>query len=362
MSSAGKWSDNPALNPRIQAALRRVTLTQEEILALNPLVVQRATGLSLSDVQSLRQATRSCSAPQTALLLTPAVTLSSGCSSIDRLLRGGLPVGGVTELFGPSAVGKTQLALQFCLSVQYPPEHGGLDSGAVYVCTEDMFPSRRLQQLISEQSVLRSDVPLSLTPKSLSDRVFVEHAADLPSLLSCLTRRVVLLLSRGLVRLVVVDSVAALFRSEFEASDWLQRHQQLLAVSSALRRISRQFNAPVLCINQVVDLMNPEQDQALGPAPSSFGPALGLAWSNQLTVRLMMRREEGLLVRGDQSSTPRSLQVNFASHLPSADQSQGSTASSGQSQGCVIIGVWREGLRGEDQSQQREMDQSGASV
>uniref|UniRef100_A0A3B4AEY1 RecA family profile 1 domain-containing protein n=1 Tax=Periophthalmus magnuspinnatus TaxID=409849 RepID=A0A3B4AEY1_9GOBI len=359
MSSAGKWSDNPALNPRIQAALRRGKVKLQGFHSA--LMSHTLSKLSIEVLCS------NMTFDPSALLLTPAVTLSSGCSSIDRLLRGGLPVGGVTELFGPSAVGKTQLALQFCLSVQYPPEHGGLDSGAVYVCTEDMFPSRRLQQLISEQSVLRSDVPLSLTPKSLSDRVFVEHAADLPSLLSCLTRRVVLLLSRGLVRLVVVDSVAALFRSEFEASDWLQRHQQLLAVSSALRRISRQFNAPVLCINQVRPRPGPEPglDPAVplfSPAPSSFGPALGLAWSNQLTVRLMMRREEGLLVRGDQSSTPRSLQVNFASHLPSADQSQGSTASSGQSQGCVIIGVWREGLRGEDQSQQREMDQSGASV
>uniref|UniRef100_A0A3B4AFC6 RecA family profile 1 domain-containing protein n=1 Tax=Periophthalmus magnuspinnatus TaxID=409849 RepID=A0A3B4AFC6_9GOBI len=346
MSSAGKWSDNPALNPRIQAALRRAQVKLQGFHSA--LMSHTLSKLSIEVLCS------NMTFDPSALLLTPAVTLSSGCSSIDRLLRGGLPVGGVTELFGPSAVGKTQLALQFCLSVQYPPEHGGLDSGAVYVCTEDMFPSRRLQQLISEQSVLRSDVPLSLTPKSLSDRVFVEHAADLPSLLSCLTRRVVLLLSRGLVRLVVVDSVAALFRSEFEASDWLQRHQQLLAVSSALRRISRQFNAPVLCINQVRPRPGPEPgldpgltENTTDPAPSSFGPALGLAWSNQLTVRLMMRREEGLLVRGDQSSTPRSLQVNFASHLPS---------------GCVIIGVWREGLRGEDQSQQREMDQSGASV
>ncbi|XP_072312798.1 DNA repair protein XRCC3 [Eucyclogobius newberryi] len=346
MFTAGKWADNADLKPRIQAALRRVSLSVEEVLALSPVVLQKATGLSRDDVQSLQHKTRSCPAPTTASLLSDTPTLSSGCPVIDRLLGGGLPVGGVTELFGPSAVGKTQLALQFCLSVQYPRQHGGLDSGAVYVSTEDVFPSKRLQQLISEQWVLRRDVPLSLREQtSFSDRVFVEHAADLPSLLTCLSRRLVLLLSRGLVRLVVVDSVAALFRSEFEASDWLQRHQQLLAVSSALQRISRQFHTPVLCINQVVDLM--DQDKVLGPAPSSFGPALGLAWSNQLTARLMIRREAGLLTRGDQSSAPRSLQVTFAPHLPST----------GQSQGSVVVGVWREGLRGEDQWEHRDMGQ-----
>lgn len=55
--------------------------------------------------------------------------LSVGCPVLDELLRGGLPVGGVTELAGESGAGKTQLALQLCLSVQYPTQHGGLNSG-----------------------------------------------------------------------------------------------------------------------------------------------------------------------------------------------------------------------------------------
>ena len=55
--------------------------------------------------------------------------LSVGCPVLDELLRGGLPVGGVTELSGESGAGKTQLALQLCLSVQYPVEYRGLNSG-----------------------------------------------------------------------------------------------------------------------------------------------------------------------------------------------------------------------------------------
>lgn len=66
-----------------------------------------------------------------AALLGPAQAprLSAGCVLLDSLLRGGLPVGGVTELSGPSGAGKTQLALQLCLCVQYPSAYGGLDSG-----------------------------------------------------------------------------------------------------------------------------------------------------------------------------------------------------------------------------------------
>lgn len=48
------------------------------------------------------------------------------------------------------------------------------------MCTEDAFPSRRLQQLIGEQRRLRADVPAHVTNGlQFGDRIYVEHAADL---------------------------------------------------------------------------------------------------------------------------------------------------------------------------------------
>lgn len=63
--------------------------------------------------------------------LESGLRLSVGCPLLNELLRGGLPVGGITELSGESGVGKTQLALQLCVSVQYPTQYGGLDSGNI---------------------------------------------------------------------------------------------------------------------------------------------------------------------------------------------------------------------------------------
>lgn len=54
--------------------------------------------------------------------------------------------------------------------------------GAVYICTESSFPIRRLQQLVTDQYVMRPDVPPSLISSlKFSDRVYVEHTADLVS-------------------------------------------------------------------------------------------------------------------------------------------------------------------------------------
>ncbi|XP_045916579.1 DNA repair protein XRCC3 isoform X1 [Micropterus dolomieu] len=330
--------DQLDLHPRITAAVRRANVRSvREALCVSGPDLQRLTGLSRSDTQQLLAAAATACRrhpPTPALLLRggeSGLRLSVGCPVLDQLLRGGFPVGGVTELAGESGAGKTQLALQLCLSVQYPTQHGGLDSGAVYICTEDTFPIRRLQQLISGQSCLRPDVsPSLISSLRFSDHVYIEHAADLDSLQVCLSRRVPLLLARGLVRLLVVDSVAALFRSEFQAADWLERSKQLLTFSSTLHHLSQEFTTPVLCINQVTDVFS-SSDHSLGPLSSNVAPALGLAWANQVTVRLMMRRLQGTVARGDQHSALRRLEVAFAPHL----------ARDGRD-----AGVWREGVRG----------------
>lgn len=57
-----------------------------------------------------------------------------------------------------------------------------LAAGAVYICTEDVFPSKRLQQLIDQQHKLRADVPAEIIQKiRFGNSIFVEQAADLVS-------------------------------------------------------------------------------------------------------------------------------------------------------------------------------------
>lgn len=103
----------------------------------------------------------------------PSGRLSVGCPVLDRFLRGGLLVPMVTEFAGNSAAGKTQLCLQLCLTAQLPRQQGGLVGGAVYVCTEDAFPTKRLQQLVQTFSCHES----SLSYQQLTDSIFVEHCA-----------------------------------------------------------------------------------------------------------------------------------------------------------------------------------------
>ncbi|XP_039111741.1 DNA repair protein XRCC3 isoform X4 [Hyaena hyaena] len=320
--------DQLDLNPRITAAAKKAKLKSvKEVLHFSGPDLQRLTGLSSLDVQHLlRTASLHVRGGSivTALHLHqqkkrfPAQhqRLSLGCPVLDGLLRGGLPLDGVTELAGHSSAGKTQLALQLCLAVQLPPRHGGLEAGAVYVCTEDVFPNSRLQQLIAQQRHLRADVPGEVIAKvRFGSQIFIEHVADVDALLECVRKKVPVLLSRGMARLVVIDSVAAPFRCEFDGPASVPRARRLQELGATLRRLSSTFQSPVLCINQVTEAVE-EQGAARGPQglwEERVSPALGIAWSNQLLMRLMVSRR-----RSEEQAGPpdRTLRVIFAPHLP----------------------------------------------
>ncbi|XP_040455687.1 DNA repair protein XRCC3 isoform X1 [Falco naumanni] len=291
------------LNPKVVAALKKADIKSvKEILNLSGADLQRLMKLSSADIQCLLKTVSHAlrrNSMLTALqlyqdhLTSQHQKLSLGCSVLDNLLKGGIPLEGITELAGESSAGKTQISLQLCLCVQYPYKYGGLESGAVYICTEDIFPSKRLQQLIEQQRKMRTDVPAEIIQKiKFGNSIFVEHAADLDTFHNCITKRISLLLTRGMVRLVIIDSLAALFRCEFGASDSVTKARYLQTFGAQLHSLSTRFRTPILCINQVTDAVS-ELEAAQGScsvADNKVYPALGITWANQLLMRLMVSR------------------------------------------------------------------------
>ncbi|XP_026554353.1 DNA repair protein XRCC3 isoform X2 [Pseudonaja textilis] len=197
-------------------------------------------------------------------------------------------------------------------------------TGAVYICTEDVFPNKRLQQLIEQLPKLRSDVPSEVMQKiKFGNRIFVEHAADLDTFHECITKRLSLLLSRGMVRLIIIDSIAALFRCEFSATDSLPKAKYLQRFGAKLHRLSSRFQTPIICINQVTDAMNERKNAVWNTQSCSARtvvPALGITWSNQLLMRLMVCRTVNQALTGGETlyskSELRILRIIFAPHLP----------------------------------------------
>lgn len=93
------------------------------------------------------------------------------CAELDKITRNGLPIRGLTEIVGESGCGKSQICLQLALNVQLSIACGGLEKSAVYICTEDAFPSKRLLQMAEfYEKEFRSNKWL--------DNIFIEHVPD----------------------------------------------------------------------------------------------------------------------------------------------------------------------------------------
>lgn len=140
------------------------------------------------------------------------------------------------------------------------------------------------------------------------------------------------------VRLIVIDSIAAVFRSEFDNTfcDLKKRSSLFFKISGKLKELAKRFDMAVVVTNQVVDLVAPNEGinglrlGNLGTLCSSgrrVTPALGLAWANCVNSRLFLSRHEEII--GDKNGkvdengcvllsrlTRRQLHVVFAPHLP----------------------------------------------
>ncbi|XP_051162778.1 DNA repair protein XRCC3-like [Leptopilina boulardi] len=203
-------------------------------------------------------------------LLQKESYLTSGCSKIDSALRGGFSRKGITQFYGQAGTGKTQIALQLCLTVQIPTKPQNEPSGAIYICTEAVFPSQRLNELLMKSHIAKK---YYIT----GDIIFVEHVPIMEKLEECICVKVPFLMQRRKIGLLIIDSIAAPYRVEYDDKLLKTRAKSLRKIGEQLHSISREYNIPIICINQVSALIN---NESLGINENDEIPTLGIVWSN----------------------------------------------------------------------------------
>ncbi|XP_033307652.1 DNA repair protein XRCC3-like isoform X1 [Bombus bifarius] len=204
--------------------------------------------------------------------------LTTGCPKFDTLLQGGITTRGITQIYGAASTGKTQLALQLCLTVQLPTTEGGFAAGAVYICTECTFPSRRLQELIQK---------LEITKKYgiNGDSVFVEHISTIEELEICLLHRIPILMSVQKIGLIIIDSIAAPYRVEDWKDESNKRGKSLRTIGQQLHKLCKN-DICVVCINQVTAIMHGN----ISSDYLSVRPSLGITWLSMITNSIQFYR------------------------------------------------------------------------
>lgn len=201
-------------------------------------------------------------------------TISTLDQGLDNALGGGIPTRYLTEIVGESGAGKTQFLLSLLLAVQLPADHGGLASRAVYISTEATLSTSRLSQLIRANPRVTT---LPADQKPSLNRILTMQTPDLESQDHILRYQLPVAIKRHGIRIVVIDSIAANYRVEFDrkggsggggldfdapesAQDrkaggkaMAARRAHLIQLGAHLRDLARKENIAVVVANQVAD-------------------------------------------------------------------------------------------------------------
>ncbi|KAK4630941.1 DNA repair protein rhp57 [Fulvia fulva] len=187
-------------------------------------------------------------------------TISTLDDMLDASLNGGIALAHLTEIVGESAAGKTQFLLTLLLSAQLPITTGGgkpQSRSVLYISTEAPLQTTRLNQILQSHPKL---LELDAKERPSLSKVHSTHIHDVEAQEHILRYQVPVAIEKHNVGLLVVDSIAANYRAEFDkgvkaksAETLAERSNQLAHIGALLRGLARTHNIAVVVANQVAD-------------------------------------------------------------------------------------------------------------
>jgi len=272
--------DLPGVGPATAQKLRELGYHTVESLAmatareLDPVGVSEKKAFQIIDAARSAIGVSFIRADELFKMRANVLRLSTGSKALDNLVDGGLETQTITEFYGEYGSGKSQICHQLCVNVQLPPERGGLNGAALYVDTENTF---RLERIIQMSKFL------GLVPEQVVKNIIYAEAYTSDHQMFLLENADEIIKANN-IKLIIVDSLTAHFRSEYLGREMLaSRQQKLNKHMHKLIGLARAFNAVAVVTNQVMA----KPDQFFGDAIHPIG---GNIVGHTSHTRLYLRR------------------------------------------------------------------------
>jgi DNA repair protein RadA len=241
--------DLPGVGPSTAQKLRELGFHTVESLAMATVRELEPAGISEKKALAIINAARSSigisfiRADELLRMRQNVLRLTTGSKALDKLLDGGLETQTITEFYGEYGSGKSQICHQLCVNVQLPPERGGLNGAALYIDTENTFRTERIVQMAKH---------LGLDPENVVKNIIYAEAYTSDHQMFLLENADKVIKENN-VKLIIIDSLTAHFRSEYLGREMLAvRQQKLNKHMHKLIRLARAFNAVAVVTNQVM--------------------------------------------------------------------------------------------------------------
>ncbi len=281
--SVKELEDLPGIGPTSAEKLKAAGFTDIGKVAIaSPHELSEASGVSVDAakkaIEAAKQATTVVYDTAESIYEKRKVLgrIKTGSKELDAMLGGGVETNAITEVYGRFASGKTQLGFQLTVNSQLPMDKGGLDGSVLFLDTEGTFRPERIEQ-ISEAA--------GMDPKKVLENIFVVRCSNTDEQILTIERADKLIQEKN-IKLIVVDSMISLFRSEFLGRGALgERQQKLNSHIHKLQKLADRYSLAVYITNQVMD--NPG---ILFGDPTT--PVGGNIMAHAATTRIYMRKSK----------------------------------------------------------------------
>ena len=264
---------NGGISPQYINLLKMSNLLDQRQIFITPtMTISYRTGIPLPICNEIMQIFSTAITSQSPIiaLTEPEYTPKFHDEALDRSIP--LPNDGIIEFVGPAGCGKSNLIYHIAVSqICYDSSRK-----VVLISTEGRVSTERMQRMCECRGYDSEEVFSYLLIREAHDvnELCTIVNNDLPELF---TR------SESPPSIVIIDSIAALFRAEFDVSAAIQRSQVLFEIANTLKWLSHSYNSLIITTNQVTANMSPFSIQ-------EWVPSLGLAWSNCVSARIRLTK------------------------------------------------------------------------
>ncbi len=249
--SIKELEDLPGIGPTTAEKLRASGIDSLDKLAtMAPHTLNELTGVS---VETAKKAIQSAKESTTISYETGGEVykkrqdigkISTGSKELDELIGGGVEACSITEAYGRFASGKTQIGFQLSVNAQQPRGKGGMEGSVLFLDTEGTFRPERVKSIAEA---------VGMDPEKALENIIVVRVTSTEQQMLTAERAAKLITEKN-VKLIVVDSLTALFRAEFIGRGALgERQQKLNQHIHKLQTLADKYNLAVYITNQVMD-------------------------------------------------------------------------------------------------------------
>ncbi|KAI9471955.1 MAG: DNA repair protein RAD51 [Benjaminiella poitrasii] len=197
-----------------------------------------------------------------------------------HITTGGIETGSLTEIYGEYRTGKSQLCHMLAVTSQLPTNIGGGNGKCLYIDTENTFRAERILSIAERFSLNREQV---------LENIAYAHAHNTDHMQALLVEAASIM-SETRFSMLVVDSIMALYRSEYIGRGELSARQNHLArLLHLLKRLSDEFGLAIVITNQMVAQV--DGMSVFNPDPKK--PAGGNIIAHASCTRLYLRKGRG---------------------------------------------------------------------